>query len=59
MFALAAALMTALAPMAVGTPPDEARYWNVADELVRRLEPEMVRVDGHVPARMGRRGDDR
>ena len=39
MFALAAALMTALAPMAVGTPPDEARYWNVADELVGRLEP--------------------
>ena len=39
MFALAAALMTALAPMAVGAPPDDARYWNVADELVGRLEP--------------------
>ena len=39
MLALAAALMAALAPMADGAPADDARYWNVADELVGRLEP--------------------
>ena len=38
MFALAAAMIAAVAPMGAGAADDDGRYWNVADDLVARLE---------------------